>query len=381
MSGALDGLKVLDMSRVLAAPLAAQILGDLGAEVLKVEQPDGDLSRRMGASLREGEPSPFFTACNRNKRSLAIDFRSPKDLETLRSLLAVADVVIENYIVSSLKKYGLDYDSVREINPQLIYCSVTGYGQTGPFASQPGYDPVFQAETGIMSLTGEAAGPATKSGIYVVDVMGGYNAVIGILAALRQRELTGRGQHVDIGLFDCGLAALATVGQTYLSTGVVPGRNGNAGLSGGPADLFECTDGEIYLLAGMDLAFGKLCRILGLDALTEDARYRTSALRFTNRSDLVPLLANAIRPWTVDSLLEQLRDDAIPAGRVNSVAEALADDQAIAREMVIELPSGSRKALRMLANPVRLSGTPVSYRHGAPALGEGGEDLVRQWLR
>jgi len=383
-NGALAGVKVLDLSRVLAAPLAGQILGDLGAEVVKIERTDGgDPARAMGLDSKGGAQasrSPFFLACNRNKKSIMINFASNEGQEILRRLAMTADVLIENYIVGTLARHGLDYETLARINPRLIYCSVTGYGHTGPRAHQPGFDPVFQAETGVMSVTGDPEGCPTKTGVYLVDILGGYNAAVGILAALHERKLSGRGQHVDIGLFDCGLAGLATVGQTYLSTGRVPGRHGNTGISGGPSELFDCRDGQIYVLAGLNHHFQKLCDILGLPQLATEPRFSTSPDRYANRAELRQRLQAAVGTWSCDSLLNELSTAAIPAGRMNTVAEALSDKQVSARGMVIEMDDPSDGALRLLGSPIRLSRTPPSYVHVPPQLGQHGEDVLKTWL-
>jgi len=377
---------VLDLSRVLAAPLAAQILGDLGAEVVKIERPvAGDDSRNIGGVPLPGHDGPtsersFFLSCNRNKESLTLDLANPAAQDVLKRLAATADVLIENYKVGTLAKYGLDYDSLAAINPRLIYCSVTGYGQNGPRAPEPGYDPVFQAESGLMSITGFPDREPVKAGTYVVDILGGHNAAIGILAALHDRGVTGLGQHVDIALFDCALASLATVGQGYLVSGQVPGRQGNGPLSGGPSDVFNCADGAVYIIAGIDRQFVKLCAVLKLEHLPQDPRFAKTPLRYTNRAELREILQEAISTWQCASLMAELAKVTVPVGRVNSVAEALADDQAEFRQMVKPMAHPLSDDLKVLASPIRLSRTPPIYDKPPPLLGEHSESVLSRWL-
>lgn len=383
---ALEGLRVLDLSRVLAGPLGGQILGDLGATVVKVERRgSGDPSRTMGAIVARnpaGAPtqSTFHQACNRNKLSLTVDFASAKGQQLIRKLACEADILIENYLPGTLKQYGLDYDTLSAINQRLIYCSVTGYGQEGPRRSQPGFDPVFQAETGIMAVTGEADGRPIKTGIYAVDELGGYNAAIGILAAVVERSRSGRGQHVDISLFDCGLAALTTVGQTYLHTGAEPGRHGNAGVAGGPSDTFACIDGLILLMGGLGNQFESICRILRIPDVAHDPRFLTSAGRFENRRELFDLLQAQIGKWKREELLAELSKASVPSGPVNTVGQAFADKHSVARGLIVETVQAGIGTVKSIANPVRLSRTPPTYDLAAPGLGEGQEEVLRGWL-
>jgi len=382
----LAGVKVLDLSRVLAAPLAAQILGDLGAEVVKIERPvSGDDSRNIGGVALPGPDGPtsersFYLSCNRNKQSLTLDLANPAAQAVLKRLAASADVLIENYKAGTLTKYGLDYDSLAAVNPRLIYCSVTGYGQDGPRAPEPGYDPVFQAESGLMSITGFPDREPVKAGTYLVDILGGNNAAIGILAALHDRETTGLGQHVDIALFDCALASLATVGQSYLVSGQVPGRQGNGPLSGGPSDVFNCVDGAVYIIAGLDRQFEKLCAVLKLEHLPKDPKFAKTALRYTHRAELREILQEATVRWECASLLAELAKVTVPAGRVNTVAEALSDKQAEFRQMVLPMAHPLSDNLKVLASPIRLSRTPPVYDQPPPLLGEHSESVLNRWL-
>jgi len=382
----LAGVKVLDLSRVLAAPLAAQILGDLGAEVVKIERPGtGDDSRNIGGVALDGHDGPtsersFFLSCNRNKQSLTLDLANPAAQDVLKRLAASADVLIENYKVGTLDKYGLDYDSLAALNPRLIYCSVTGYGQDGPRAPEPGYDPVFQAESGIMSITGFPDREPVKAGTYLVDILGGHNAAIGILAALNDRANSGLGQHVDIALFDCALASLATVGQSYLVSGHVPGRQGNGPLSGGPSDVFNCSDGSVYIIAGLDRQFQKLCAVLKLEHLPSEPKFAKTALRYTHRAELREILQQAIQTWQCAPLLAELSAVTVPAGRVNTIEEALSDDQAVFRHMVRPMAHPLSDDLKVLASPIRLSRTPPVYDQPPPLLGEHSDSVLNRWL-
>jgi len=383
---ALEGLRVLDLSRVLAGPLGGQILGDLGASVVKVERKgSGDPSRAMGAIITRnaaGAPtqSTFHQACNRNKMSVTVDFAAAQGQELIRKLACEADILIENYLPGTLQQYGLDYETLSALNPRLIYCSVTGYGQEGPRRSQPGFDPVFQAETGIMAVTGEAEGRPLKTGIYAVDELGGYNAAIGILAAIVERGRSDKGQHIDISLFDCGLAALTTVGQTYLHTGVEPGRHGNAGVAGGPSDTFACQDGLILLMGGLGNQFESICRILGVPDVATDPRFLTSPLRFTNRGELFDLLQAQIGKWKREELLAELAKASVPSGLVNTVGQAFADKHSVARGLVVETEQAGIGTVKSIANPVRLSRTPLTYDLAAPGLGEGQDEILQSWL-
>jgi len=371
---------------VLAGPLGGQILGDLGASVVKVERKgSGDPSRAMGAIINRdaaGVPtqSTFHQACNRNKLSLTVDFALAEGQKLIRDLACEADILIENYLPGTLQQYGLDYDALSARNPRLIYCSVTGYGQEGPRRSQPGFDPVFQAETGIMAVTGEADGRPLKTGFYAVDELGGYNAAIGILAAVVERSRSGLGQHIDISLFDCGLAALTTVGQTYLHTGVEPQRHGNAGIAGGPSDTFACQDGLILLMGGLGNQFESICRILGIPEVATDPRFLTSTLRFTNRHALFDLLQAKIAGWKRGELLAELANASVPSGLVNTVGQAFADKHTVARGLVVETEQAGVGAVKSIANPVRLSRTPLTYDLAAPGLGEGQRDILQDWL-
>jgi crotonobetainyl-CoA:carnitine CoA-transferase CaiB-like acyl-CoA transferase len=386
----LRGLRALDLTRVMAGPMAAQILGDLGVDVIKVEaRGEGDLARASASAFlkdREGKPtgeSSFYIASNRNKRSITVDFAKPQGQQIVRALAAKADIALENYKPGTLAKYGLDYESLRALNPRLVYCSITGYGQDGPKADQPGFDPVFQAQCGLMSVTGfpdsAPGGGPVKAGAHVVDLTAGYYAVIGILAALHERDNGSRqGQHLDIGLFDAGMAMMSNNAQQYLLSDVAPTRQGNGNQSGGPSAVFDCADRPIYLLAGPG-SWSALCELLGVPEIATDARFNTSPLRHNNH-ELVALLNERTRLWKSAELLDALARINVPAGPVNDVAEAFADAQAQHRGIAIGMPHPLSDKLRVVASPLRLSRTPVAYDRPPPLAGEHTAEILKDLL-
>ncbi len=385
MAGALDGLKVLDLSRILAGPTCTQLLGDLGAEVWKVENPaGGDDTRSWGpvsvkdAGGGETDLSAYFLSANRNKYSVAIDIATPEGQAAVRRLADAADVVVENFKPGGLAKYGLDAESLMAGRPGLIYCSISGYGQTGPNRDKPGYDLMAQAYGGIMSLTGDPEGQPMKVGVAVADVVCGLYATVGILAALRHREATGEGQHIDLALIDTQLAWLINVGTTYLETGVEPARHGNAHPAIVPYQVFEAADGHVVVAVGNDRQFVRFCDFLGLPDLADDPRYATNPARTRNREALMVHLIPAIRARSVADVVAGLEARKVTASPVQSVGEALGSEQARAREMVIEMarPGTGRGAVRLLGNPLKLSRTPVRYDLAPPRTGEHTETIL-----
>lgn len=372
--GPLGGLKVVELARVLAGPWIGQTLADLGAEVIKVEAPEGDDTRSWGPPFIERENgaggaetvAAYFCAANRGKSSVVCDFNDAGDLAKLRSLIADADVLIENFKVGGLKKFGLDYETVAKLNPRIIYASVTGFGQTGPRARSPGYDFLIQGMSGIMDLTGDPDGEPQKIGVAWIDILTGLYGVIGVQAALAERERSGRGQQVDLALFDVGVAALANQAMNYLTSGVVPHRLGNAHPNIVPYQLFPSADGHLIIACGNDRQFAKLCELLDLAALSGDPDYATNAARVVNRTALCGLISaqTARRPkaWLIDAL-----DRAgVPAGPVNDVGEALGDPQIEARGMQIK--NGDVPGLR---TPIDFSRSQLVLDKGIPLLGEG----------
>lgn len=365
----LEGLKVLELARILAGPWIGQTLADLGASVIKVEAPDGDDTRRWGPPWI-GDNAAYFHACNRGKASIALDFRNPDDLAVLLRLVDEADVVIENFKVGGLKRFGLDYESLAGRNPRLIYCSVTGFGQTGPYASRAGYDVMIQAMSGIMDLTGDPEGPPQKMGVAFADIFTGLYGVIAVQAALAQRDRTGHGQHVDMALFDSMLGVLGNQAMNYLATGTAPSRLGNAHPNIVPYQDFPVTDGRIIIACGNDTQFETLCSLLSMPA--PDDSNRTNADRVANRSDLIPAIAARTATFKRDDLLARLEVAGIPAGPINTIADALADPQALARGMV-QTASG----ISHLASPIRMSDSQVGTDTGPADLDQDGERIRR----
>ncbi|WP_299689465.1 CoA transferase [uncultured Tateyamaria sp.] len=388
--GALDGLFVLDLSRILAGPTATQLLGDMGATVIKVENPKtgGDDTRGWGpnyAKDNDGQPtdlSAYFMSANRNKQSIAVDLSSPEGQDTIRKLAARADVVIENYKPGGLEKYGLDHATLLAAHPGLVYCSISGFGQTGPNRDQPGYDLMAQGYGGIMSLTGAPEGAPMKVGVGIADVMCGMYATIGILAALRHRDATGEGQHIDLSLVDAQMAWLINEGCNYLTSGNIPERRGNAHPNIVPYDAFECSDGHLLVAVGNDSQFARFCDVIGAPELAADTRYVTNLGRIENRETLIPQLAARIRTMPKADLLAKLHSAKVPGGPIHDVAEALGSDQAQARGTVVEVPRGdvAEGHVRLLANPLKFSRTPVQYRRPPPRFGQD-TDAVLDTLR
>ncbi|WGR63787.1 CoA transferase (plasmid) [Paracoccus ferrooxidans] len=371
---ALKGLRVVELARILAGPWIGQTLADLGAEVIKVEAPEGDDTRRWGPPFIERpradgtteRVAAYFHAANRGKRSVTCDFNDPADLERLRALIDQADVVIENFKLGGLRKFGLDYATLSARNPRLVYASITGFGQDGPRAAQPGYDFLIQGMSGIMDLTGDPQGEPQKVGVAWIDIFTGLYGVIAVQAALAERARSGLGQHLDLSLLDCGVAVLANQATNYLLGGTVPHRLGNAHPNIVPYQLFPASDGHLIVACGNDRQFAALCRVLDLPDLAVAPDYATNPARVANRVQLVPLLADATRRFTRSALIAALEGAGVPAGPVNDVAEALAEPQVQARGLRIA-PEG----IAGLRSPLRFSRSPLVTDRAAPALGEG----------
>jgi crotonobetainyl-CoA:carnitine CoA-transferase CaiB-like acyl-CoA transferase len=388
---ALNGVRVLDLTRVLAGPWCTQNLADLGADVIKIERPDsGDESRAWGPPfLRDDEgrdttESAYYLCANRNKRSVAIDIGSPEGAALIRRFAAESDVLVENFKVGGLKKYGLDYESLKALNPALIYCSVTGFGQTGPFASLPGYDFMVQGFGGLMSITGESdealGGGPQKVGVAVADLMTGMYATSAILAALLERSHSGLGQHLDIALLDCQLAMLANQSMNYLTSGIAPRRFGNAHPNVVPYQTFAASDGHLIVAVGNDSQFRSLCGALGVAELARDSRFATNTARSMNRTELLPQLGAIVRTSRRDDWIEKLRIAGVPCGPINDIAQAFGSEQAQHRQAVRRIPHPQAGSTPTVANPMRLSETPVQYRSAPPLLGEHTIDVLRDRL-
>lgn len=387
--GALNGVRVLDLSRVLAGPWCTQTLADLGADVIKVERPSsGDDTRAWGPPYlkdREGKDSSetaYYLGANRNKRSITIDIAHPEGKDLIRELAGTVDVVVENFKVGDLARYGLDAASLRALYPRLVFCSITGFGQTGPYKDRAGYDYAVQGLGGLMSVTGERdelpGGGPQKVGVAVADLFTGLYATVAILAALRHRDATGEGQVIDMALLDTQLAMLANLGSNYLCTGQAPGRMGNAHQNIVPYQVFEANDGHLILAVGNDNQFAKFAEIAGRPDWAGDARFATNADRVRNRALLVPEIAALIKTRPRNSWLAALEAAKVPCGAINNLAEAFADPQVQAREMTVAMAHPLSEQLRLVASPMRLSATPVSYRRPPPLLGQHSQDILAE---
>ena len=391
MSAPLAGVRVLDLSRILAGPWCTQVLADLGAEVIKVERPGtGDDTRAWGppwlkdADGRDTADAAYFFCANRNKRSIAIDIATPEGQALVRRLAERADVVLENFKVGGLKAYGLDWDSLRAVNPRLVYCSITGFGQTGPYAPRAGYDFLIQGMGGLMSVTGrsdaeDGAGPQ-KVGVALTDILTGLHAVIGVLAALRHRDLTGEGQHIDLALLDVQVAALANQTANWLIGGVVPKRMGNAHPNIVPYQDFPTLDGDMILAIGNDGQFARFCEVAGHAEWATDTRFTTNAARVAHRAVLIPLLRQATVMRTTRDWIAALESKAVPCGPINRLDEVFADPQVTARGLRVDLPHPVAGSVPGVANPIRLSATPVVHRSAPPTLGQHTDEVLADWL-
>ena len=372
----LSGIRVIELARVLAGPWAGQMLADMGADVIKVENPDGgDDTRAWGPPFVEAKDgtnlsAAYYHATNRGKRSIAVDLKTPEGQEIVRRLVATADVVIENFKLGGLAKYGLDYESLKAINPKLVYCSITGFGQDGPYASLAGYDYIVQGMSGFMSITGEPDGQPMKAGVAIADIFTGIYAVTAIQAALIHAMKTGEGQLVDMALLDVMSAVLANQNMNYLISGTAPTRLGNAHPNISPYEVVPLADGHIILAVGNDGQFRRFCRILGVEELADDERFSTNKARVANRAELRRLLVAETGKWIRTDLLAACGDNAVPAGPINSIAEMFADPQIEARGMRMELEAADGTVIPSVRSPIVLSKTPLHYHRPSPALGE-----------
>ncbi|MGA0564030.1 CaiB/BaiF CoA transferase family protein [Ancylobacter sp. VNQ12] len=384
---ALTGIRVLDLSRVLAGPWATQTLGDLGAEIIKVEKPgSGDDTRGWGPPwLTDGEghetrESAYFATANRNKRSVTIDMARPEGQALIRELAACSDVLVENFKVGGLKRYGLDYASLAELNPRLVYCSITGFGQDGPEAERAGYDFMIQGMSGLMSVTGSPEAEPQKIGVALVDVLTGLNASIAILAALEQRHRTGRGQHIDLALFDVAMASLANQALNYLVGGKAPRRLGNAHPNIVPYQAFETADGHLILAVGNDAQFARFCRLADLPEIPADPRFLTNRDRVTHREALLPVVAQALKKQTTREWLAMLDAAGIPAGPINDIEQAFAEPQALARGLALTLPHALGGAVPGVRSPLRLSESQLGAPLAPPTLGQHTDEVLESVL-
>ena len=382
MTAPLEGLKVVEMARILAGPWIGQTLADLGADVIKLESPDGDDTRNWGTPFVERADggrgdAAYFHSANRGKKSVVVDFSTDEGRETIRKLVADADVFIENFKVGGLAKYGLDYASLREINPRLIYLSLTGFGQTGPYAHKAGYDFMIQGLAGIMDLTGEPDGQPQKIGVAFADIFTGLYGVIGIQSALMVREKTGKGQHIDMALFDCMSAVLANQALNYLVSGTPPRRMGNAHPNIVPYQVFPSSDGHLIIATGSQAQWAKMCQVLGLDHLIDDDRFRTNADRVKNRDELAALISEKTSQRTRDDMLAELEKVFVPAGPINTVEDTFNDPQIVHRGLRIDIPDGDGVMVPSVRTPIVFSDSTLRLERASPKLGEHTGEVVR----
>ncbi len=384
MNACLTGLRVLDLSRILAGPWATQLLADLGAEVIKIERPgEGDDTRGWGPPFVVGEHeadlfSAYYLAANRGKKSVGVDLNSREGREIAASLAKSCDVVVENFKVGGLKRLGLDYDALSAVNPRLIYCSISGFGQTGPYKDKPGYDLLVQAMGGLMSITGDPDGEPMKVGVAVADIFTGLYAAVAILAALNERRSSDKGQHIDLALLDVQIATLANQGMNFLASGKTPRRHGNAHPNIVPYQAFATSDGHIVIAVGNDAQFARFVALLGFPELSKDPRFQKNADRVRNRTALIEMLSSRIRTFRKLDLLSKLEAELIPVGSINEMHEVFAGPHVAARGLVVEQNlSAAGPATKMIGNPIRFSRTPIQYRHPPPRLGAHTAEIIR----
>ena len=373
----LQGVRVLDLSRVLAGPYCTMVLGDLGADVIKVEPPEGDETRGWGPPFAEGE-SAYYLCVNRNKRGIVINLKTDEGKKILRDLALQSDVLVENFRPGTLKKFGLDFETLHELNPKLIYCSITGFGQTGSMKDKPGYDFMIQALGGLMSITGEPDGEPMKTGVAVVDLFAGQNAIIAILAALQARTLTGRGQQLDIALFDSQLGWLANVASNYLISGKLPKRHGNAHANIVPYQSFQASDGWFAIAVGNDRQFARLCDLIGKPGFAADEKFATNSARVQNRAELIPLLIDIFKTASVSDWLARLDEAEIPCGPIQNFEQVFSMPVVGEREMLVKMEHPTIGKLPLVGSPLKMSETPVEFRLPPPLMGEHTEEVLRE---
>jgi crotonobetainyl-CoA:carnitine CoA-transferase CaiB-like acyl-CoA transferase len=391
MAGSLSGLRVLDLSRVLAGPWAAQVFGDLGAEVIKIERPGGgDETRAWGPPYlkdpdgKDTTEAAYFLSANRNKKSVCVDFTRPGGQEIIRRIAAQSDILLENFKAGGLKQYGLDYDSLKAVNPRLVYCSITGFGQTGPYAPRAGYDFLIQGMGGLMSITGRkdgepGAGPQ-KVGVAVTDVLTGLYSVIAVLAALNHRRESGKGQYIDMALLDVQVTSLANQNMNFLTSGTPPVRMGNAHPNIVPYQDFPTSDGDMIIAVGNDGQFSALCEVLGHPEWAQDERFATNALRVKNRETIIGLLSGVTATRTTAEWVKACEGAGVPCGPINDLGEAFSDPQIVERKLKIDMPHPTAGTVPLVSSPIRMSETPVEYRSPPPLLGEHTLAVLEQML-
>jgi len=374
----LNGIRVLDLSRVLAGPYCTMVLGDLGADVIKVESPQGDETRNWGPPFAEGE-SAYYLCVNRNKRSIVVNIKTAEGRDILYRLIQRSDILVENFRPGSLARFSLDFESASALNPSLIYCSITGFGQRGPLRDKPGYDFMIQAMGGLMSFTGEPDGEPMKVGVAVADLFAGQNAVIAILAALQARTQTGKGQHIDVSLFDSQLGMLANVASNYLVSGSLPKRYGNAHANIVPYQSFQANDGWFVVAVGNDAQFASMCKVIGENELVKDPRFSTNSARVQNRDALISILKPVFLTKTVNEWISLIGDE-FPCGPINNLEQTFSMSQVESREMLIHMEHPTIGELPVVGSPLKFSDMPVEYKLPPPRLGEHTEEVLKELL-
>ena len=390
MNSPLKGIKILDLTRVLAGPYCTQLLGDLGAEIIKIERPEsGDDTRGFAPPFlkdengEETDLSAYYCGANRNKKSITINLSEKDGQELVKKMLKDCDILVENFKTGTLKKYGLSYDDLKENFPRLIFCSITGFGQTGPYSLRPGYDGLIQAMGGVMGLTGDPEGEPMKVGVPIGDLMAGMFASVGILAAVKHQVETGKGQFIDIGMLDTHVAWLANQGMNYLSTDKNPQRLGNQHPNIVPYQVMPTSDGFIVLSIGNDPTFERFCKLANEEKLLEDERFKTNASRVSNREYVTEVLNNVTKKRDSKTWLKELEEAKIGCGPINNLSEVFNDPHVLSREMIIEIKHSKtgKKPLKLIANPIKMTETPVSYRYPPPLLGEHTDEILTQHLK
>lgn len=379
MARPLEGIRVIDLSRVLAGPYLTMMLGDLGAEVIKIESPEGDDTRQWGPPFAGGE-SAYYLCVNRNKKSITLNLKIPEARQVLLDLVKVGDILVENFRVGTMEKWGLGYEQLQAVNPRLIYCAISGYGQTGPYKDRPGYDFIAQAEGGIMSITGEPEGAPMKVGVAIVDITAGLYAGMAILAALYERESSGKGQFIDVALLDSQVAWLANVASNYLISGQPPKRYGNAHPNIVPYETFKCKDRWIAVGIGADRQWQHFCRLAGREDLASDPRFATNPARVQHRDVLIPILQELFATRTADEWLALMQAEGIPCGPINTLDKVFSDPQVLHRQMVVEIPHPTAGHIKLVGIPYKLSRTPAAIVKAPPLLGEDTEAVLREVL-
>ncbi|MEW9500255.1 CaiB/BaiF CoA transferase family protein [Jeotgalibacillus marinus] len=376
MTGALENIRVLDLSRVLAGPYCTMILGDLGAEVIKVESPDrNDETRKWGPPFQNGV-SAYYLSANRNKKGITVDLNCEEGVAVIKKLVGESDVIINNFKTGTMKKFGLDYDTLKEINPRLVYCSITGFGETGPDRNMPGYDFIIQAMSGLMSITGNKKSGPLKSGVAITDILTGLYACIGIQSALLERVQSGQGQKLDIALYDCAVSALVNTGSDYLMSEAIPTPLGNEHANIVPYQTFQTLDGEIVIAVGNDDQFKSLCRVMGQLHYAVDERFKTNPMRVENRKELIPILQKKFLTKPSIYWHKKCRDNNIPCGPIQNLEQVVNDPQLASRNMFIEHDHPTAGMIKMVGSPLKLSRTPVQVKYHPPDRGEHNEEII-----